>query len=211
VNRTPALGPVVPVFEGVDVGDVGSRGQVLEEGVIAILAVGAECGKLVGGVGFTAQQEGERHKDSRLYWGSRDEQCSQESVDARGESMSFYGGPWGTTRRTERCRGVVSRAKRGKEDGIYDEGDSRVRKGVGAIMTRGLGLGVLRAGHMRHAHDRARREAGGWCKSRGLEVIRCDIRCEGKSRGRQGGEPEAGGRIITIDVIVVCHKCVSCQ
>jgi hypothetical protein len=55
------------MFEGVDVGDVGSRGQVFEEGVIAILLVGAERGELVGGVGFTAQQEGESHKDSRLY------------------------------------------------------------------------------------------------------------------------------------------------
>jgi hypothetical protein len=27
VNRTPVLGAVVPVFKGVDVGDVGSRGQ----------------------------------------------------------------------------------------------------------------------------------------------------------------------------------------
>jgi hypothetical protein len=67
VNRTPALGAVAPMFEGVDVGDVGSRGQAFEEGVVAILVVGAECGVLVGGVGFTAQQEGERHKDSRLY------------------------------------------------------------------------------------------------------------------------------------------------
>jgi hypothetical protein len=69
VNRTPALGAVAPMFEGMDVGDVGSRGQALEEGVIAILLVGAERGELVGGVGFTAQQGGERHKDSRLYWG----------------------------------------------------------------------------------------------------------------------------------------------
>jgi hypothetical protein len=38
------------------VGDVGSRGQTLEEGVVTIPAVGAECGKLVGGIGFTAQQ-----------------------------------------------------------------------------------------------------------------------------------------------------------
>jgi hypothetical protein len=73
VNGTPALGAVAPVFKGVDVGDVGSRGQVLEEGVIAILLVGAECDILVGRIGFTAQQEGERHKDSRLYWGSGDE------------------------------------------------------------------------------------------------------------------------------------------
>jgi hypothetical protein len=54
VNRTPALGAVVPMFEGVDVGDMGSRGPVLEEGVIAILSVGVERGELVGGVGFTA-------------------------------------------------------------------------------------------------------------------------------------------------------------
>jgi hypothetical protein len=67
VNRAPALGAVAPVFEGVDVGDVGSRGQLLEVHVVGILAVGVERGVLVGGVGFTAQQEGERHKDSRLY------------------------------------------------------------------------------------------------------------------------------------------------
>jgi hypothetical protein len=67
VNRTPALGAVAPMFKRVDVGDVRLRGQVLEEGVIAILAVGAECSKLVGGIGFTVQQEGERHKNLRLY------------------------------------------------------------------------------------------------------------------------------------------------
>ena len=67
MNRTPVLGAVAPMFEGVDVGDVGSRGQAFEEGVVTILVVGAERGVLVGGVGFTAQQEGERHKDSRLY------------------------------------------------------------------------------------------------------------------------------------------------
>jgi hypothetical protein len=48
------LGAVAPMFEGVDVGDVGSRWQVLKEGVIPILSVGAEHGELVGGVGFTA-------------------------------------------------------------------------------------------------------------------------------------------------------------
>jgi hypothetical protein len=89
VNRTPALCAVAPVLERVDVGDVGSRGQVLEEGVVAILLVGVEHGELVGGVGFTAQQERERHRDSRLYWGSGDEQYSQESADARGELMGF--------------------------------------------------------------------------------------------------------------------------
>jgi hypothetical protein len=30
-------------------------------------------------------------RDSRLYWGSGDEQCSQESAGARGESGGFYG------------------------------------------------------------------------------------------------------------------------
>ena len=74
VNRAPALSAIAPVFEGVDVGDVGLRGQALKQGVIVILAVGAECGKLVGEVGLTAQQEGERHKDSKLYWGNGDEQ-----------------------------------------------------------------------------------------------------------------------------------------
>ena len=76
MNRTLALGAVAPVFEGVDVGDMGSRGQGSEVHVIIILAVGAERGVLVGRVGFTVQQEGKRHKDSRLYWGSGDEQCS---------------------------------------------------------------------------------------------------------------------------------------
>jgi hypothetical protein len=94
--------------------------------VVAILAVGAERGVLVGRIGFTVQQEGERHKDSRLYWGSGDEQCSQESAGARGESRGFYGVSWGATGRMGRCRGVVGRAERGKEDGICDEGDSRV-------------------------------------------------------------------------------------
>jgi hypothetical protein len=93
--------------------------------VIAILAVGVEHSVLVGGVGFTVQQEGERHKDSRLYWGNGDEQCSRESAGVRDKSDGFYGGPWGTTGRTERCWEVVGEAERGKEDGIYDEGDSR--------------------------------------------------------------------------------------
>jgi hypothetical protein len=70
VNRTPVLGAVASVLEGVDVGDMGPRGQALEVHVIVVLAVGAERGVLVGRVGFAAQQEGERHKDSRLYWGS---------------------------------------------------------------------------------------------------------------------------------------------
>ena len=109
------LGAIAPVFEGVGVGDMGSRGQVLEVRVVAILAVGAERGELVGRVGFTAQQERERHKDSRLYWGSRDEQCSQESAGARGESRVFYGGPRGATGRTERCWEVVGRAEREKK------------------------------------------------------------------------------------------------
>jgi hypothetical protein len=93
--------------------------------VVIILVVGAERGELVGGVGFTAQQEGERHKDSRLYWGSGDEQCSQESAGARGESEGFYGGV-GRHREngemSESCRQGGER----EEDGIYDEGDSRV-------------------------------------------------------------------------------------
>jgi hypothetical protein len=67
-------------------------------------------------------------------------------------------------------------------------------------MMRGLGLRVLGASHVGHARDRARRGARGWCKSWGLEVVGCDIRCEGKSRGRQGGEPGARGRIVTPDL-----------
>jgi len=50
-------------------------------------------------------------------------------------------------------------------------------------MMRGLGLRVLGASHVGHAHDGARRGARGWRKSRGLEVVGCDIRHEGKSRG----------------------------
>jgi hypothetical protein len=69
VNRTPVLSAVAPVFEGVDMGDMGSRGQALEVHVVIILSVGAECGELVGGVGFTAQQEGERHKGLKAVLG----------------------------------------------------------------------------------------------------------------------------------------------
>ena len=46
---------VALVFEGVDVGDVGSRGQTLKQGVVAIFVVGVERGELVGGIGFTTQ------------------------------------------------------------------------------------------------------------------------------------------------------------
>jgi hypothetical protein len=74
-----------------------------------------ERGKLVGEVGFTVQQEGERHKDLRLYWGSWDEQCSQESVDVKSESEGFYGGLWGATGGMERCREVVGRVKGGRK------------------------------------------------------------------------------------------------
>ena len=126
VNRTPLLGAVAPVFEGVDMGDVGSRGQVFEEGVIAILAIGAECGELVSGVGFTAQQEGERHKDSRLYWGSGDEQCSQESAGARGESKGLLWWSAGRHRGNGEMLGSCRQGGEREEDGIYDEGDSRV-------------------------------------------------------------------------------------
>ena len=123
MNRTPALSAIAPVFEGVDVGDMGSRGQLSEVHVVVIFAVGAERGELVGGVGFTAQQEGERHKDSRLYWGSGDEQCSQESAGARGESKgAFYGGMGRHGEMSGSCR----QGEEGEEDGIYDGGDSRV-------------------------------------------------------------------------------------
>jgi hypothetical protein len=50
-------------------------------------------------------------------------------------------------------------------------------------MMRGLGLGVLGASHVRHTRDGTRRGARGWCKSRGLEVVGCDVRRKGKSRG----------------------------
>ena len=45
---------------------------------------------------------------------------------SEGESRGFYGGPRGSTGETERYREVVGKAERGKEDGIWDEGDSRV-------------------------------------------------------------------------------------
>ena len=49
-----------------------------------------------------------------------------KSLQKRGVSQgAFYGGPQGATRRTGRCQEVVGEAERGKEDGIYDEGDSR--------------------------------------------------------------------------------------
>ena len=55
MNSTPALSAVAPVFKGVDVGDMGSRGQGSEVHVVAILVVGAEHGELVGRVRFTVQ------------------------------------------------------------------------------------------------------------------------------------------------------------
>jgi hypothetical protein len=115
--------------------------------------VGAEHGELVGGVGFTAQQEGERHTDSRLYWGSWDEQCSQESAEVRGKSEGFYSGPRGTTRRMERCQEVVSRVKRGKKMAsvmkvIVGSEGSRCHHDGG-----GLGLEVLGAGYVGHTCD----------------------------------------------------------
>jgi hypothetical protein len=48
-------------------------------------------------------------------------------MGANGESRGSYGGLWGATGRTERCWEVVGKVERGKEDGICDEGDSRVR------------------------------------------------------------------------------------
>jgi len=99
---------------------------VLEVHVIIILAVGAERGVLVGGIGFTAQQEGERHKDSRLYWGSGDEQCSQESAGARGESRGFLWWPAGRHWKNGEMSGSCWQGGEREEDGIYDEGDSRV-------------------------------------------------------------------------------------
>jgi len=99
---------------------------VPEVHVVAILAVGVERGVLVGRVGFTAQQEGERHKDSRLNWGSGDEQCSQESAGVRVSQRAFmvvHGAPPGEQGMLGSCR---QGGERGKEDGICDEGDSRV-------------------------------------------------------------------------------------
>ena len=42
VNRAPVLSAVAPVLKGVDVGGMGSGGQTLKQGVVAILAVGVE-------------------------------------------------------------------------------------------------------------------------------------------------------------------------
>ena len=120
------FGAIAPVFEGVDVGDVGLRGQLFEVHVIGILAVGTERGVLVGRVWFTAQQEGERHKDSRLYWGSRDEQCSRESAGARGESEGLLWWSAGLHRGNGEISGSCRQGGEREEDGIYDEGDSRV-------------------------------------------------------------------------------------
>ena len=64
-------------------------------------------------------------------------------------------------------------------------------------MMGGLGLGALGASHVWHTRDGERRGTRGWCKPRGLEVVGCDVRREGKSRGRQGGEPGARGRTVT--------------
>jgi hypothetical protein len=50
-------------------------------------------------------------------------------------------------------------------------------------MTEGLGLGVLGAGYVGHTRNGTRRGTRGWCKSRGLEVVWCNVRGEGKSRG----------------------------
>jgi hypothetical protein len=69
MNRAPVLSAIAPVFEGVDVGDMGSRGQLFEVHVIAILAVGAERGVLVGRVGFAVQQKGERHEGLKAVLG----------------------------------------------------------------------------------------------------------------------------------------------
>jgi hypothetical protein len=128
VNRAPVLIAAAPVFEGVDVGDVGSRGQTLKQGVVAILVVGTEHGELVDRVGFTAQQEGERHKDSRLYRGSGDEQCSRESAGAKGESKGLLWWSTGCHRENGEISGSCRQGKEREEDGICDEGDSRVRR-----------------------------------------------------------------------------------
>jgi hypothetical protein len=101
---------------------------VLEVHVVVILAVGAERGVLVGRVGFTAQQKGERHKDSRLYWGSGDEQCSQESAGVRGESRGLLWWSMGRHRENREMSGSCRQGGEREEDGICDEGDSRVRR-----------------------------------------------------------------------------------
>jgi hypothetical protein len=148
VNRTPALSAVAPVFEGVDVGDVGSRGQAPEVHVIVVLAVGAERGELVGGVRFTVQQEGESHKDSRLYWGSGDEQCSQESAGARVSQGGFL---WWS-------------AERHQENGEMS-GSCRC-SGEGKKMASMMKVMVGSEGSRCH-HDESPRPRGSWGKSRG--------------------------------------------
>jgi hypothetical protein len=83
---------------------------------------------LVGRVGFTAQQEGERHKDSRLYRGSGDEQCSRESAGAKGESKGLLWWSAGRHRENGEMSESCRQGKEREEDGICDEGDSRVRR-----------------------------------------------------------------------------------
>ncbi len=56
------------VLKGVDVGDV-QPDYRLENGGVTICMIWVELGELVSGVRIAAQQQGERHKDSRLYWG----------------------------------------------------------------------------------------------------------------------------------------------
>jgi len=126
VSRAPVLVAEALVLKGVDVGDVWLRGQTLKQGVVPILVIRVEHCKLVGGIGFTAQQQGESHKDSRLYRGSWDKQCSRESVGARGESEGFL--CWSTGHHWENgeMSGSCWQGEERKEDGIYDEGDSRV-------------------------------------------------------------------------------------
>jgi hypothetical protein len=53
VNRTPALVAVAPVLEGVDMGDMWSGGQTLEQGVVPIFAVRVECNAPSGAGGPT--------------------------------------------------------------------------------------------------------------------------------------------------------------
>ena len=45
-----------------------------------------------------------------------------------GESEGFYGGPQGTTRRIGEMLGSCWLSREREEDGICDEGDSRIRR-----------------------------------------------------------------------------------
>jgi hypothetical protein len=151
---------------------------VPEVHVVAILAVGAERGVLVGRIGFTAQQKGERHKDSRLYWGvgmSNTAKSLREREVSQGAFMVVHGAP------PEERRNVGKLSVRWREERKMA---SVMKVIVGSEGSRCHLDGRLRPrGPRGRSRDGAQRGARGWCKSQGLEVVGCDVRSKGKSRG----------------------------